>query len=135
MSGQYYLLRIVLSGTRPEIWRRFVVPADISLARLHDVIQIVMGWQDLHLHEFLFGHERFTEAPDGKAQGKNEAFFRLCDLIHTEEASFLYHYDFGASWWHEITLECTYFRPDDLPGVFSCTEGEVCCPPGRLWRD
>jgi len=38
-----YLLKIRLLDVEPEIWRRFVVPASITLDRLHDIIQIVMG--------------------------------------------------------------------------------------------
>ena len=40
---RFYQLKIRLLGIEPEIWRRFSVPASISLDRLHDVIQIVMG--------------------------------------------------------------------------------------------
>ena len=129
MEGHYYFLKVALNGSRPEIWRRFVVPADISLDRLHDVIQVVMGWQDSHLHEFLFGRKRFTEDPEEPEQGKEEAFFRLCDLIHTKGKSFTYLYDFGDSWSHEITLEHANFRADHLPCAFYCIEGEGCCPP------
>ena len=32
----------------------------ITLGRLHEVLQIVMGWQDFHLHQFLTG-ERFVD--------------------------------------------------------------------------
>ncbi len=55
MSDRFYLLKIRLLEIEPGIWRRFVVPADISLDRLHDVVQIVMGWEDSHLHEFTIG--------------------------------------------------------------------------------
>ena len=52
MNERFYLLKIQLLDIEPAIWRRFVVPASITLDRLHDVIQIVMGWTDSHLHEF-----------------------------------------------------------------------------------
>lgn len=129
MNTQYYQLKITLRDIRPEIWRRFVVPADISLDRLHDVIQIVMGWQDTHLHEFMFGRKRFTESPEEPEQGKEDAYFRLCDLIHTKGKQFAYHYDFGDSWWHDVTLESTHARVAHLPCMFWCTEGERACPP------
>jgi len=48
-----YVLRVSLQGTRPPIWRRVAVPSRITLGRLHDVIQIVMGWSNSHLHHFI----------------------------------------------------------------------------------
>jgi hypothetical protein len=45
-------IKIVLLGTRPPIWRRVLVPADFTLAHLHNVVQAAMGWEDDHLHEF-----------------------------------------------------------------------------------
>ena len=39
-----YRMKIVLLQTRPPIWRRVLVPADFTLAQLHDVVQVVMGW-------------------------------------------------------------------------------------------
>ena len=35
------------------VWRRLLVPSDTTIAQLHDVLQIAMGWEDLHLHQFL----------------------------------------------------------------------------------
>jgi hypothetical protein len=49
------VLRIELKEIKPAIWRRFIVPSDITLDRLHDIIQIVMGFNDSHLHEFVIG--------------------------------------------------------------------------------
>ena len=47
-----YQIKVGLRGATPPIWRRLEVPADISLARLHTVIQIAFGWDDSHLHVF-----------------------------------------------------------------------------------
>ncbi|WP_254980122.1 plasmid pRiA4b ORF-3 family protein [Cyanobium sp. ATX 6A2] len=49
-----------LNGIEPPIWRRFWVEETITLGRLHEVLQIVMGWQDYHLHQFITG-ERFED--------------------------------------------------------------------------
>ncbi|MFW6146484.1 MAG: plasmid pRiA4b ORF-3 family protein [Planctomycetota bacterium] len=46
-------IRIELEGTSPPIWRRVAVPADVTLGDLHAVIQVAMGWEDDHLHEFV----------------------------------------------------------------------------------
>ena len=45
-------LKISLQWIDPPIWRRVLVPADITLAKLHSVIQTAMGWEDVHLHQF-----------------------------------------------------------------------------------
>ena len=81
MEDRMYLLTIRLDGIEPEIWRRFVAPGDITLDRLHDVIQIVMGWQDYHLHTFTIGKKRYTENPESKEDGAREDRYRLVDLI------------------------------------------------------
>ena len=56
-------LKIELVGIKPPIWRRILVPNDISLDILHSVLQGAMPWQDYHLHEFEIGEDRF-EARD-----------------------------------------------------------------------
>ena len=60
------LLHIELKWMTPTIWRRFAVPENITLGRLHQVIQIVMGWSDYHLHEFEIAGENYgMPEPDG----------------------------------------------------------------------
>ena len=44
-----YQLKITLSGIRPPIWRRFLIASTNSLADLHLIVQMVMGWTDSHL--------------------------------------------------------------------------------------
>jgi hypothetical protein len=43
-------LRIRLQGVEPAVWRSVRVPAAVTLAKLHKVFQVVMGWSDSHLH-------------------------------------------------------------------------------------
>ncbi len=51
--GQVVLqLRVVLRSISPLIWRRLLVRSDTSIARLHRILQIAFGWQDMHLHRF-----------------------------------------------------------------------------------
>jgi hypothetical protein len=72
MNERLYLLKIQLLDIEPTIWRRFVVPASITLNRLHDIIQIVMGWTDSHLHEFTIEKKRYTEYPESKVFSDSE---------------------------------------------------------------
>lgn len=52
-------LRIELAWIKPAIWRRVVVPETITLPKLHQIIQAVMGWLNCHLHEFEIAGERY----------------------------------------------------------------------------
>ena len=88
MSERCYLLKILLLDIEPSIWRRFVVPASITLDRLHDVIQIVMGWTDSHLHEFTIGNKRYTEYPQSKEDGLECGRYRLGRSDQTEKTNF-----------------------------------------------
>jgi hypothetical protein len=51
-------IKISLAHSKPLIWRRVLIPADLPLDWLHAVIQIVMGWHDCHLHHFFSGTGR-----------------------------------------------------------------------------
>jgi hypothetical protein len=52
LSPSIYQLRVVVQGVSPLIWRRLLVCSDMSLATLHDVLQIVLAWSDVYLHGF-----------------------------------------------------------------------------------
>lgn len=58
-----YHLRITLQGTKPPIWRRVAVPSDVTLEQLHEIVQIVMGWTDSHLHHFLLHDKSLKQGP------------------------------------------------------------------------
>ena len=53
-------LRIALRRTKPPIWRRVLVPPSMRLDTLHDLIQVVMGWEDCHLHMFMKAGQRYS---------------------------------------------------------------------------
>ncbi len=129
MEEKLYLFRISLSGIDPEIWRRFTVPSDIPLDRFHDVIQIVMGWRDSHLHEFTIAKKRYTEYPEPEMGGLPCGKYRLGDLVKRKSAVVKYLYDFGDSWAHALLLEDTNFTGEDLPMPVFCLEGKGACPP------
>ena len=50
-----YRLKVTLKGSKPPIWRRLEVPGNITLAKLHHILQVAMGWTDSHLHSFKIG--------------------------------------------------------------------------------
>jgi len=47
-----YQLKVVLLDVSPMIWRRLLVCGDNTIADLHYILQISLGWSDDHLHRF-----------------------------------------------------------------------------------
>lgn len=125
---QKYQLKIELNGLTLVIWRRFIVPSRISLDRLHDIIQIVMGWRDYHLHEFIIKDKTYTENPESSDEGKEERNFILGNLIKRKNISFEYNYDFGDRWSHAVTVENINFS-GNVRFPVCCLEGARACPP------
>jgi len=66
-----YQLRINLFGVSPPVRRRVRVSADTTIAKLHDIIQVAMGWQDVHLHEFCIRFEKIAPYIDTPATKHN----------------------------------------------------------------
>jgi hypothetical protein len=58
-----YQIKVTLRDIDPPIWRRIQVWEDTTLSQLHQILQIVMGWEDCHLHEFMIGR-RLYSIPD-----------------------------------------------------------------------
>lgn len=139
-GGSLFDLKITLVDSKPAIWRRFCVPAGITLDRLHDVIQIVMGWDEAHLHRFEIDGTTFSEdLGDGgldELDDLDESKYRLCQLIDTPKSRFRYSYDFGDGWEHELVLEkMTELDKGEEPYI-ECTDGAMACPPedcGGIW--
>ena len=69
MSGPVdFVLQVkisLLGSSKPPVWRRLLVPADIRLDRLHSVIQTAMGWEDYHMHAFSDGSCEYGLAESG----------------------------------------------------------------------
>ncbi len=113
--------------SEPEVWRRVVVPEDITLGELNYVILEAMGWDGGHLHMF---RTRLGEyGTPGMELGYADEFrVRLADVLPRRGSKLLHSYDFGDDWEHDIRLE--HRRPgapgDALP---SCIAGEGACPP------
>jgi len=108
-SRDVYQLKVLLLGTKPPIWRRLLVPAEMTLQHLHSVLQAAMGWEDEHLHEFRIGTRRFGKAdPSGGFGGSHIASERnvpLFAVLGRTGAKAVYTYDFGDSWEHGILVE------------------------------
>jgi hypothetical protein len=134
--SKIYQLKITLRDSKPPIWRRVLVTGSINLYELHEVIQIVMGWTDSHLHQFIIGGECFSlPDPDAMRPLKDELSFQLKQVAPQEKAKFIYEYDFGDSWEHQILVE-KISQPDPEISYPICIKGKRACPPedvGGMW--
>jgi hypothetical protein len=123
-------LKITLAGVRPPVWRRVLVPGEMSLAELHDVIQVAMGWTDSHLHEFEVGDVRYgTPDPDwDRDDVRDESRAKLVRVATKTNRLLRYTYDFGDDWRHDIAVE-KVLAPEPGRRYPVCTGGRRACPP------
>jgi hypothetical protein len=132
---QVYQLKVGLLHWRPPIWRRVLVPATITLGDLHAVIQILFGWDGDHLHMFEVGARRYSDPffDLGQLEMDDESEVRLREVFAGAAKKIRYEYDFGASWWHEITLEKIRGREPGT-GYPLCT-GFASDSPVEYWSE
>jgi hypothetical protein len=127
-----YQLKVTLDGIRPSIWRRIQVRGDITLFKLHKILQVVMGWQDYHLHQFLINGESYSvisiEADMLGDDFKDEKRFKLSRVIPGEKFKFVYEYDFGDGWGHTIRVE-KILQPEKELKAPVCLDGKRSAPP------
>lgn len=124
-----YQLKVTLQGIQPPIWRRILIASTENLEDLHFTLQVVMGWTNSHLHEFMLNHERYGALDeDFPPNLRDEVDYRVDQLLKEEKDKLLYVYDFGDGWEHEVVLEKILpFEPGaDLP---KCLKGSRACPP------
>jgi hypothetical protein len=129
IDSHYFRLKVVLEDIKPQIWRHFVVPAAITLDRLHDCLQAIMGWTDCHLHSFTIDGNVFTENPEQAQDGMEETGVVLGTLVTKPRAKFTYLYDFGDSWMHTVTVQSVERIPDGSAVRMYCLAGQRRCPP------
>lgn len=131
-----YSLKVSLRDSKPPIWRRLLVPGSITLYQLHHIIQIAMGWTDSHLHQFIIGDEYFSiPSPEDWEPVKDERRYHLNRIAPSENYKFIYEYDFGDGWEHEILVE--KIQPAEAGVKYPlCIKGKRACPPedvGGVW--
>lgn len=120
-------LHVALAESQPLIWRRVLVPHDCTLKRLHQILQVVMGWTNSHLHQFIVGDDRYAEPhPEYERPMLDHARHRLDRVAPRCGDRFRYVYDFGDNWKHDIEVEWIGESPHPVP---ACIAGERACPP------
>lgn len=124
------VLKVTLRDIKPPIWRRLDVPADISLAPFHRVLQAAMPWTNSHLHQFEQGRAVFgTSDREFGVFRVPETSTSIGELLIQPKDHLEYLYDFGDSWTHRVLLERVHDDgTDEMQAAFVMT-GKRACPP------
>ncbi|MGF6754819.1 plasmid pRiA4b ORF-3 family protein [Paraburkholderia sp. GAS42] len=135
-SYAIYTLRAQIRDIKPPVWRRIQVDGNITLRKLHHILQAAFGWTDSHLHDFEIDGRTYAMgdndnmldlfAEDPEMMDDRKA--RLHQLAYPGNR-FLYRYDFGDDWYHDIQVE-EVARTDHEPYSEAwIVAGERACPP------
>ena len=117
-----YRLRIAIKGTIPLIWRLIEVPSNISLEKLHHILQLSFGWDNAEDFEFtalgytICNHD-FNETKEiilAKEVEIKDVFTSIKDKIY-------YNYNLFNNWNHVIRLD----------GIFPFSGKTVKCLIGK----
>jgi hypothetical protein len=135
-TGAVYQLKITLRDIRPPIWRRVQVK-DCSLAELHEIIQVAMGWEFSHLYSFEVDGVDYGDLgmTGDELDMKDDRRAKLSRVVRGEKFKFHYTYDFGDNWEHEIVVE-KILPPEAGTTYPVCVDGKRAGPPedvGGAW--
>ncbi len=124
-----YQLHVCLRGISPAIWRRILLHSESTIADLHYTIQLSMGWTDSHLNRFLIrGREYGVAHIGGICFITDPSEVRLAHFRFRLKERFLYEYDFGDRWQHQVRVE--QFLPVDPKRTYpTCVGGRRAAPP------
>ena len=112
-----FQLKISLRDSAPPVWRRVLVHEQISLSKLHTVIQLAFGWCDEHMYLFEKERKGYPESTS-VAWGEDVDNERIQDAttmlvwaaLQKEGEKLTYTYDFGDEWCCFVVLEkCIHY--------------------------
>lgn len=100
-------LHLAIQDIEPPIWRQMVVRESMSMAGLHDAIQIAFGWFDYQVHRFVVNDMCYGNPVrrENVTTIEDDRDFTLADLELSPKETMLYEYNFGDGWRIGIVVE------------------------------
>ncbi len=124
-----HTLKVTLLDLSTPAWRLLRVPSAITLSALHAVIQVAMGWENRHLHQWRVGD--IVYAPAGEEDWgdhvADEAVAVLGELAGVDSV-FRYDYDLGDGWEHLVEVVAVEPYDGSVPPV-AVLGGARSAPP------
>lgn len=129
MTLTVHQLEVSLRDVAPRVWRRIMVPSEMTLDDLAAVLEAAMGWLGGHLHLFdIDGTEYSMHSPEFENLGLDESEYTIGEVPLEVGTTMRWDYDFGDGWQHDVKVEAiTPFVAGT--GYPICLEGERACPP------
>lgn len=125
------ILDVSLKGSPRKVYRRMVVPSDLRLDILGEVLVYAVGWEGYHLNQFIKGKDCYL-LPDERGDldwGYDAKEYTIGDLLNRVGSKIVWEYDFGDSWDHEVKLveKVEIDKNEEIP--VSLVKATGACPP------
>jgi hypothetical protein len=129
LSLTVHELRVTLLDVSPTVWREVRVPSALPLSTVHAVLQIALGWEDRHLHEWRVGDVIYgLSDEDSWGEDLADESSALLAEVAPADSVLRYDYDFGDGWEHLVEVLAVVPYDADVPPV-ACLGGARACPP------
>lgn len=125
-------LDVTLKGSPRKVYRQLVVPSDLPLNHLGEILVRAVGWEGYHLNQFIAGKTYYAEPSDDDWMMGMQEDARKCtigSLLSRVKSKIKWEYDFGDSWIHEITLVEKQAVDDNEMVKVQLQKGSGACPP------
>jgi hypothetical protein len=111
MAKRYELvvrLSVDLRGVEPTVRRRFAVPAEMTLADLHRVLQVTFQWDETTRTACGSGRSAAARRRSAVAASARRSFrkggIKIATLARRGHQRLRYEYDFSDGWLHDIRV-------------------------------
>jgi hypothetical protein len=117
------------------IWRRIRIQGNTSMADLHHIIQIAMGWDDEHLHYFhIYGQDYGVYRHGGMIYSQDAEQVFIDDFAFDAGDRFTYIYNFRDWWPCDIRVEAIEPACKPAPRCSMANSGVILSAGIRRWE-
>lgn len=126
-------LKMSIKGMHPPVWRRVLLPIDMTLGDLNLVIQAAFGWQNSAIYRFEDAYGKYSDL----SRTENEFWFDedndsretgLKDVLYEKRQKIKYEYYAKHMWELTLTVE-NMLKNNPLFVLPSCIDGRRNAPP------
>ena len=134
-NRDFCVMQIELADIEPAIRRTVLLPKSANLGWVHAVIQVTMGWNNSHLHQFRSGETVISDPKFGMDEFEDdppvtdERTVTVEQILQTKIPILTYEYDFGDSWNHLLTFKQLSKGQHAAVERAVCIDGQRASPP------